>query len=930
MIRSYDLSRSVIAAAGEVLPLSKQWQSQKQLNIFSQIPELVHVERLHLALEAIKYADGITTIFGVIDSIVPIASDLPKALVIHARIECDPPTSQLALIGQAGVTILVSETNSQVQSNAALAYLACFVAPVLHVIHITESDIPQPVPNLDTASLHDILSNDAPLFKSIDDARAALAKHGLSAPAFQYFGAPASRVIVSFGASLTWKAVSAVDSLKMDKYGMGMNCELESSFVDELNGSHYGLLHISQLYPWNSSDFVKNLPVQATILHLLLPKGNEWNPLYVQVANSLSASNRCPELLLFDYGSSFAKYFEPKESHAILNAQVDPTISSLLHGIFQDSLKIFFSAGSSDVAFGSLLSELYRLDTFKQTLQELAQSAVSSPVVKDIISNILKTKDRHEMARLHAHFHSIIQQQHLEDFHHVLHEKSLFFPTSRWMIDDGSLLDLGSSLIHTILSSKEKINLLIIDHNPNDGVSIDFKNRRDASLYAMNYGGAYVASICPSYSFSQAAQALKEAAAFEGPSVVVLLAPKSSKSGKIVALEQVASCKRIIDSALFSLFRWTPSKGEEEPILLIDSSKPKASLEKFLEKNNNLALVLESDGQINNNRSDLRSQIATQVLDKAHESYKTLFGSLEKKKLLILFGSDGGTAEGVAKRLALEAKEKGLYVKIFAADSFVTEDLANESHVLFVVSTAGQGEFPGNCRETWKSLNGNAFDFPSVHYAVFALGDRHYWPRPEDAHYFAKSGKDLDAVLAKRGAIRLTDLGIGDDRDPDGYNTGLSQWAPGFWTALGVEAEAISTGSAVPTDDAIKAASNYLRGTIAEGLLDTTTGALAEYDTKLTKFHGIYQQDDRDIREHRARKGLEKAFSFMIRVRVPGGIATSAQYLAMDEISDKWANGTIKITTRQAFQFHGIVKSVLKRSMQDINRSLLGFIGFLL
>ncbi|KAJ3334308.1 hypothetical protein HDU91_002760, partial [Kappamyces sp. JEL0680] len=196
-----------------------------------------------------------------------------------------------------------------------------------------------------------------------------------------------------------------------------------------------------------------------------------------------------------------------------------------------------------------------------------------------------------------------------------------------------------------------------------------------------------------------------------------------------------------------------------------------------------------------------------------------------------------------------------------------------------------------------------------------------------DAHYFAKPGKDLDAKLSKLGAQQLTPLGIGDDRDPDGYYTGLAAWAPGLWTALGVEAEAISTASAVPTDDAIKAASNYLRGTIAQGLLDTSTGALAEYDTKLTKFHGIYMQDDRDIREHRARKGLEKAFSFMIRVRVPGGIATSAQYLAMDDISDKWANGTIKITTRQAFQFHGIVKSVLKRSMQDINRSLLDTIA---
>ncbi|KAF9972820.1 hypothetical protein BGZ65_009585, partial [Modicella reniformis] len=107
------------------------------------------------------------------------------------------------------------------------------------------------------------------------------------------------------------------------------------------------------------------------------------------------------------------------------------------------------------------------------------------------------------------------------------------------------------------------------------------------------------------------------------------------------------------------------------------------------------------------------------------------------------------------------------------------------------------------------------------------------------------------------------------------------------------------------------------------GLLDESTGQLAEPDTKLTKFHGIYQQDDRDLREERKKQGLEKAFSFMVRVRVPGGVATPAQWLAMDSISDVTANGTLKLTTRQAFQFHGVVKRNLKKNIQLINKSLL-------
>ncbi|HET6520826.1 MAG TPA: hypothetical protein VFG47_13550 [Geminicoccaceae bacterium] len=124
-------------------------------------------------------------------------------------------------------------------------------------------------------------------------------------------------------------------------------------------------------------------------------------------------------------------------------------------------------------------------------------------------------------------------------------------------------------------------------------------------------------------------------------------------------------------------------------------------------------------------------------------------------------------------------------------------------------------------------------------------------------------------------------------------------------------------------NESIKEESRYLRGTIAEGLQDVITGAIAEDDTQLTKFHGTYQQDDRDLRPERRRKRLEKAFSFMVRVRVPGGVVTPEQWLELDRIADDFGNGTLRLTTRQAFQFHGVIKSNLKRTMQAINGSLL-------
>ena len=125
----------------------------------------------------------------------------------------------------------------------------------------------------------------------------------------------------------------------------------------------------------------------------------------------------------------------------------------------------------------------------------------------------------------------------------------------------------------------------------------------------------------------------------------------------------------------------------------------------------------------------------------------------------------------------------------------------------------------------------------------------------------------------------------------------------------------------------IKKRSNYLRGTIVESLADPLTGALAEDDTQLTKFHGFYQQDDRDERAERTRRKLEPAWSFMIRVRVPGGITTPAQWLALDSLATTYANGTLRLTTRQAFQFHGVTKRNVKTTIRGINDSLLSTIA---
>lgn len=127
-----------------------------------------------------------------------------------------------------------------------------------------------------------------------------------------------------------------------------------------------------------------------------------------------------------------------------------------------------------------------------------------------------------------------------------------------------------------------------------------------------------------------------------------------------------------------------------------------------------------------------------------------------------------------------------------------------------------------------------------------------------------------------------------------------------------------------PSDvEELKLESNYLRGSLTESLSNRITGGLPELDNRLLKFHGSYMQDDRDYRNERQKQKLEPYYQFMLRVVTPGGLSTPAQWLLMDELADKYGTGSLKLTTRQAFQLHGVLKWNLKDTIQEINQALL-------
>ncbi|KNC80432.1 hypothetical protein SARC_07203 [Sphaeroforma arctica JP610] len=518
----------------------------------------------------------------------------------------------------------------------------------------------------------------------------------------------------------------------------------------------------------------------------------------------------------------------------------------------------------------------------------------------------------------------------------IFEDRELFSKKSRWLVGgDDWARDLSDSGVHHIISGGEDVNVLILDTQPYSHTSKNRhqKMKKDIGLYSMNYGGCYVASVALYSSYTQVLRACMEADRYPGPSVVLAYMPHVDAgalgiSESLKPLEALKETKRAVDSGLWPLYRWNPQNEHNgKDNFSLDSERAKKDLLDFLAKDKQLS-VMAADKivvapALAKSTETKVVETHTKTMAKAVAAYSSLLSGLSGDPVLFLYGSDGGNAEGVAKNMEREAKGRGLNARCMAGDEFEADDLSLETKVIFLLCTAGQGEFPGNFKDLWKGLQASDTPLNNTQYAIFGLGDVHYWPGAEGELYFCKPAKDLDERLEVMGGQRLVPIGLGDDSADDGFNTALEPWLELVWEALGVAG--ISGGPAPPkiTDDDIKTGSNFLRGTILEGLADESTGALAERDTKLTKFHGIYQQDDRDLREERKAQGLENAFSFMIRVRVPGGVSTADQYLAMDALADSHANGTIKLTTRQAYQLHGVIKKKLKPTIQGINAALM-------
>ncbi|KAI0147631.1 sulfite reductase [Xylariaceae sp. FL1272] len=587
-------------------------------------------------------------------------------------------------------------------------------------------------------------------------------------------------------------------------------------------------------------------------------------------------------------------------------------------------------AASPEFGFGSLLARKERRQRF---VKEVKQAASSGSFTTEAPVNWLakwaaSAEDTQKAGEVADGVIARLETDGSSTARSLLSNKGLFRKESLWLVgSDAWAYDLGNSGVHHVLASGENVNMLIIDSTPySERAAADAERRKkDIGLYAMNFGNAYVASTAVYGSYTQVLQAMLEADKFNGPSIVLAYLPYFGEHDSPLTVLQ--ETKKAVDLGYWPLYRWNPlNEDNGEPNFSLDSERIKDELKKFLARDNQLTQLMRREPKFAASLAqDFGTEVRAQQKRKAKDAYNQLLEGLFGAPLTILFASDNGNAQSLAKRLGTRGRARGLKTTVMAMEDYPVEDLSSEENIVFITSTAGQGEFPQNGLPFWHAIKDNTdLDLASVNFSVFGLGDKHYWPRKEDRVYYNKPAKDLDRLLGTFGGKRLSEVGLGDDQDPDGYQTGYADWEPKIWQALGVaNVEGLPEEPPPITNEDIKLASNYLRGTIVEGLNDPSTGAISASDQQLTKFHGTYMQDDRDVRDERKAQGLEPAYSFMIRCRLPGGISTPQQWIQMDDISNDLGNETMKLTTRQTFQFHGVVKGKLKPAMQAINKALM-------
>lgn len=320
--------------------------------------------------------------------------------------------------------------------------------------------------------------------------------------------------------------------------------------------------------------------------------------------------------------------------------------------------------------------------------------------------------------------------------------------------------------------------------------------KKDLGAIAMMHENAYVASISLAADPNQTVKAFKEAESYNGPSIIIAYATCVDWGHRMGDKAMVVQQKQVVEGGYWPLYRYNPEKqgmADQNPFELDARRIDSNVLEKYLESENRYTSLrraaLEHAEMLQTGladsiveRHEVRKRRAMNDEDLLEYLKKSMGEQVTGERVTILYGSDTGTAELVAKNHQFELKRRGMKVKCMAFDDVDVSDLQDETRVLAFVATAGQGDMPKTSLKFWEQMESFIETAPpdylaNTEFGVFGMGDSSYV-------FFNEAALKIDKAFEKLGGKRIQELGMGDDQHPERYDTELEEWTPNFFDAI--------------------------------------------------------------------------------------------------------------------------------------------------
>lgn len=392
----------------------------------------------------------------------------------------------------------------------------------------------------------------------------------------------------------------------------------------------------------------------------------------------------------------------------------------------------------------------------------------------------------------------------------VLELRDMLRTQSHWVVGgDGWAYDIGYGGVDHVMARGEKVNILVLDTEmySNTGGQVSKATqmatvikyathgkrqvKKDLGLCAMQYENVYVASVALGANMNQCVQAFKEAEHYPGTSLIIAYSPCIDWG--IEMKHMMDEQKEAVDSGYWTLYRYDPRRADKglNPFQL-DSKKIKSDLQVFLDGQNRFQQLTRSDKKTAerlhtglrremHHRHEKLQKLAMDDYEMLEHLKKQLGEATDSDSVMVLYGSETGTAANLAQVFANEFKRRGIRAKCLAMDELDFDELPKQTQVFCVVATCGQGEFPANCRDFWKAISDPSLPkdlLKDTKFAVFGLGDSSYV-------YFNESAKKFYNRFKELGGVTVSNLGMGDEKDEEHYESKWNEWLPELWNELG-------------------------------------------------------------------------------------------------------------------------------------------------